>query len=95
MSHNWQPEPADPSVPLAPIDKERVSQVWFVGVHSDIGGGYPQDGLSYVSLQWMMERAKVYGLTYLPIQVDLFKSLVGPYDRLNDFAPRLCRLLPL
>ena len=84
MSHNWQPEPADPSVPLAPIDKERVSQVWFVGVHSDIGGGYPQDGLSYVSLQWMMERAKVYGLTYLPIQVDLFKSLVGPYDRLND-----------
>ena len=27
MSHNWQPEPADPSVPLAPIDKERVSQV--------------------------------------------------------------------
>jgi len=80
----WRPDPADPAQPLAAIDQERISQVWFVGVHSDIGGGYPQDGLSYVSLQWMMERTKVYGLTYLPVQVDLFRSLVGPYDRLND-----------
>ena len=26
---------------------ERISQVWFVGVHSDIGGGYSQDGLAH------------------------------------------------
>src|SRR4051812_5118886 len=43
---------------LAPIDRQRISQVWFVGVHCDVGGGYPQDGLSYVTLDWMMDRAE-------------------------------------
>jgi uncharacterized protein (DUF2235 family) len=83
-SHEWKAEPADPDVPLAPIDQQRISQVWFVGVHSDIGGGYPQDGLSHVSLKWMMERARVYGLTYLEVQNDWLKSLADPYDKLND-----------
>ncbi|MDU1664757.1 MAG: DUF2235 domain-containing protein [Bradyrhizobium sp.] len=50
---------------LPPRDRERISQVWFTGVHSDIGGGYPQDGLSYVTLDWMLDRAKAYGLIYL------------------------------
>jgi uncharacterized protein (DUF2235 family) len=84
VMYNWKPEPADPTVPLAPIDKERISQVWLVGVHSDIGGGYPQDGLSYFSLQWMMERAEVYGLTYRAVQGDWSKSLADSYDKLND-----------
>ena len=43
---------------LPPIDRQRISQVWFTGVHSDIGGGYPQDGLSYVTFDWMLDRAK-------------------------------------
>ncbi len=38
------------------IDKERITQVWFNGVHSDVGGGYPDNGLSLVTLKWMMER---------------------------------------
>ena len=41
---------------LAMADRERISQVWFPGVHSDIGGGYPQNGLSYVTLDWMLTR---------------------------------------
>src|SRR5712672_172038 len=57
IDQDWKPEPSDPDKPLAAIDKERISQVWFVGVHSDVGGGYPQDGLSYFSLHWMMTRA--------------------------------------
>ena len=80
-----QPAPSEPDKPLAAIDKERISQVWFVGVHSDIGGGYPQDGLSHFSLKWMMKRAEVYGLTFLvPVQDAWVKSLVGPYDKLNN-----------
>lgn len=35
-------------------------QVWFAGVHANIGGGYPDDGLAHVSLDWMMEEAKAY-----------------------------------
>ena len=30
-----------------------LKQVWFAGVHSDIGGGYPAHGLSDLTLAWM------------------------------------------
>src|SRR6202163_3529172 len=70
---------------LPPIDRQRISQVWFTGVHSDIGGGYPQNGLSYVTLDWMMERAKAYGLRYLEVQRELLlNSQIDPNDKLND-----------
>jgi uncharacterized protein (DUF2235 family) len=36
---------------------ERLSQVWFSGVHSNVGGGYPDDALANVSLNWMMAEA--------------------------------------
>lgn len=39
------------------IDDERLTQVWFAGMHSNVGGGYPDDALAHVSLRWMMERA--------------------------------------
>lgn len=34
-----------------------VEQVWFPGVHGDVGGGYAQAGLSDGVLLWMMEEA--------------------------------------
>jgi uncharacterized protein (DUF2235 family) len=39
-------------------------QVWFAGVHADIGGGYPeiQSGLSKYPLLWMIEEAVQCGL---------------------------------
>ena len=36
---------------------EPLIQVWFSGVHSNAGGGYPDDALAYVSLSWMMAEA--------------------------------------
>ena len=36
--------------------KNWLEQAWFAGVHSDVGGGYPDDGLSDVTLKWMIER---------------------------------------
>lgn len=44
--------------PAPATGAQRVEQVWFPGVHSDIGGGYPKQGLSMITLQWMMERAR-------------------------------------
>src|SRR3954451_20094304 len=35
----------------------RVKQRWFPGVHSDIGGGYKETGLSDLSMAWMLEEA--------------------------------------
>jgi uncharacterized protein (DUF2235 family) len=41
-----------------------LRQVWFPGVHSDVGGGYPeeQSGLSKVALQWLVNEAEAAGL---------------------------------
>ncbi len=38
-----------------PEDPERIRQVWFAGVHADVGGGYPDDGLAHVTLDWMLQ----------------------------------------
>lgn len=35
-----------------------LEQVWFIGVHSDVGGGYLENGLSDVALAWMLEKAQ-------------------------------------
>ena len=39
-----------------------MEQVWFPGVHSDVGGGYPQQDLSGITLEWMVKKAKADGL---------------------------------
>jgi hypothetical protein len=46
--------------------KQELKQVWFTGVHCDIGGGYPNSSLSDIALLWMAERAREYGLEFLP-----------------------------
>jgi uncharacterized protein (DUF2235 family) len=46
------------------INEERISQVWFAGVHANVGGGYPNDSLAHVSLNWMMTEAKKYGVRF-------------------------------
>lgn len=43
---------------------DRLKQVWFAGVHANVGGGYPDDGLAYVALQWMMDEAAHAGLRF-------------------------------
>ena len=39
-------------------DSERITQVWFAGMHSDVGGGYPDDDLARVSLCWMISQVR-------------------------------------
>ncbi|WP_207426612.1 DUF2235 domain-containing protein [Pedobacter sp. SYSU D00535] len=41
-----------------------LEQVWFCGVHSDVGGGYPEEGLSDIPLAWMLEKAEKTGLAF-------------------------------
>ena len=38
-----------------------MSQVWFAGAHSNVGGGYPKQGMSFVALDWMLEEASQAG----------------------------------
>jgi hypothetical protein len=39
-----------------------MQQAWFAGVHSNIGGGYRDSGLSDVSFSWMADKARECGL---------------------------------
>lgn len=44
--------------------REGIEQVWFAGVHSDVGGGYKETGLSDVTLAWMLEKLQPHGLLF-------------------------------
>jgi uncharacterized protein (DUF2235 family) len=39
-----------------------VEQVWFPGVHANIGGGYPDSAMSDIALEWMLSRTEAKGL---------------------------------
>ena len=39
-----------------------IKQIWFAGVHSDIGGSYENNGLAKITLKWMLENAADCGL---------------------------------
>lgn len=45
--------------------EQDILQVWFPGVHADVGGGYPEkeSGLSKFPLLWMIDEAKECGLS--------------------------------
>ena len=48
-----------------PRAKGQVEQVWFVGAHADVGGGYAEreSRLSDVALEWMMRKLQGTGMT--------------------------------
>src|SRR5215475_11536932 len=50
--------------PTANGGPKNIKQVWFPGVHCDVGGGYAEadSGLSKLALQWMIKEAKGAGL---------------------------------
>ncbi|SFJ29859.1 DUF2235 domain-containing protein [Amycolatopsis sacchari] len=41
-----------------------VRQVWFPGVHGDVGGGYPDASAADVALLWMADQAAEFGLGF-------------------------------
>ncbi len=63
---------------------ERVLQVWFAGVHSNVGGGYPKHGMSLVTLDWMMAEAKACGLRFLDSDHGYIGTHHDPHDKLYD-----------
>jgi uncharacterized protein (DUF2235 family) len=62
----------------------RIDQVWFAGVHSNVGGGYPKQGMSLVPLVWMMDKAEMRGLRFVPSVRQLFRELKNVNDKLYD-----------
>ena len=54
-------------------NSDQVKQLWFPGVHCDIGGGYNECGLSDIALKWMMDEAEAKGLRLRKAMVEQLK----------------------
>jgi uncharacterized protein (DUF2235 family) len=44
------------------LDHQSVHQVWFTGMHTDVGGGYIEHGLSDIPLEWLTGQAVECGI---------------------------------
>jgi uncharacterized protein (DUF2235 family) len=80
----WDPESED---------YQSIRQVWFAGMHTDVGGGYEEDDLSDVSMKWMWRQAKDCGLRiYDPSRIDLEPKPAGKmHDSRGDGWHQLYR----
>ena len=70
---------------LVALDPARdIEEVWFPGVHCDVGGGYPEaeSGLSKLSLEWMISEARQAQMLFDPARVDLVLGRSG-----HGYAP--------
>jgi len=83
---------------------EGIEQVWFPGVHSDVGGGYPESGLSDVTLAWILVKVKPHGIIFEegtfdtngnpvlkgdPLMTPMHDSYKPPFITLLGPAPRV------
>ncbi len=62
-----------PEVWLEGAPGRSLEQRWFAGVHSNVGGGYLEDGLANVPLQWLADEAADAGLA-------LDRKFLGEFD---------------
>jgi uncharacterized protein (DUF2235 family) len=96
-----------PFKPPAP-SMQNVKEVWFAGVHGDVGGGYPENQSAAVKipLAWMIAETRPFGLEYDKKTVDeivlgenpeksyvRLDSLGEPHDSMN-LAWRVLEYLP-
>jgi len=65
------------------VEDERISQVWFSGVHSNVGGGYPDDALAYIPFYWILTEARKCGLR-LKENPPWGPAATGPFDPVHD-----------
>lgn len=77
---------------------QTLEQRWFAGVHSNVGGGYIDDGMANIAFHWLLDGAKSKGLEvdqdfankYPPFPFDkLYKSYSLKYRILDSVRFRL------
>lgn len=75
------------------LSNQTVEQVWFAGVHSDVGGWYKQRGLSSIALTWMLAVAEIHGLR---LNEGWKKQMdPDPLGKLHNSRTGLWRLWPM
>lgn len=72
-------ETRDPYKPTLMNQREGIHEVWFSGVHSDVGGSYAEDRLASTTLEYMVARLKSLASDTNPIQIDFNQSQLNEY----------------
>ena len=67
-----------------PLEAQTIEQVWFAGVHSNVGGGYPKNEMALVSLNWMMAKAKHQGVEFIEDMWEGYRSEADVHSKLYD-----------
>tara|TARA_R110000850_G_C9990205_1_gene466943 strand:+ start:5081 stop:6331 length:1251 start_codon:yes stop_codon:yes gene_type:complete len=62
-----------------PVSGQIVEQVWFAGVHSNVGGSYGDAMLSDIALDWMVKRVKAH--TALKFDEQCISDFIYPKGR--------------
>jgi uncharacterized protein (DUF2235 family) len=65
-------------------DHQRIQQVWFAGVHSNVGGGYPRQGMAWNTLEWMMLHARQAELRFVNEDIDQFTENKDVHDKMYN-----------
>jgi uncharacterized protein (DUF2235 family) len=68
----------------AAVHDTKLLQVWFAGVHANVGGGYPDDSLSHVPLCWMIREAEARGLRFQPWTVSGYRAVASDCGPIYD-----------
>jgi uncharacterized protein (DUF2235 family) len=56
-----------------PNHPQKMEQRWFIGAHSNVGGGYADSHLSDIALKWLVSKAAETGLYFNPSEIDAIK----------------------
>ena len=71
-----------------PAAGQTLEQVWFTGVHCDVGGSYPDDpdgtALSDITLAWMMTKAAALGAAFDPVVQAKYTLPIDAKHALDD-----------
>jgi hypothetical protein len=68
-------------------------EVWFRGVHSDVGGGDGNSGLNDIALKWMMKKAKAAGLPIADEDIAALKPNPAAAPKQDHKLPLKIRLI--
>lgn len=66
------------------LGPDKIQQLWFAGVHANVGGGYPDDGLAFAALDWMMTEAHAEGLRFIEWIREEVAARVNPQGEQYD-----------
>ena len=64
------------------VKGQTIEQVWFAGVHADVGGWYGERGLSNITLHWMLGKAIDYRLLVHEKTLATYKC--NPHDKMHE-----------